>query len=87
MTKLDPEDSDAVAKAFGIADPMAREIVFENDERDDDVEWVEVVLCGPLRRHESEWHHRTKTRRAPVSDGPQRRWKRMRKWVEDHIRS
>ena len=29
---LDPEDSEAVAEAFGISDALAREIVFLNDE-------------------------------------------------------
>lgn len=32
MSTMDPEDSDRVSAAFDIADPLAREIVFENDE-------------------------------------------------------
>jgi hypothetical protein len=32
MTKLDPENWDAVAAAFGIAAPLAREIVYMNDD-------------------------------------------------------
>ncbi|WP_315833953.1 hypothetical protein [Bradyrhizobium prioriisuperbiae] len=32
MAKLDPEDAEAVAGTFGIAEAMAREIVYENDE-------------------------------------------------------
>lgn len=32
MDDLDPEDSEAVAAAFDIADPLAREIVYRNDE-------------------------------------------------------
>lgn len=32
MTGLDPEDAETVAPAFDIAEPLAREIVFENDE-------------------------------------------------------
>lgn len=32
MSKLDPEDADGVADAFGIAPALAREIVFENDD-------------------------------------------------------
>lgn len=32
MRDLDPEESEKVAKAFGIAESMAREIVFMNDE-------------------------------------------------------
>ena len=32
MSKIDPEDYSNVAKTFGIAEPMAQEIVFMNDE-------------------------------------------------------
>lgn len=32
MQKIDPGDSDLVAKAFNIAEPLAQEIVFMNDE-------------------------------------------------------
>ncbi len=32
MAKLDPEEPDDVAAAFNIASPLAREIVYENDE-------------------------------------------------------
>lgn len=34
LTKLDPEDAAEVASVFNIAESMAREIVFENDEVD-----------------------------------------------------
>jgi hypothetical protein len=32
LSKLDPEEYEAVAAAFNIAAPLAREIVYENDE-------------------------------------------------------
>lgn len=32
VSKLDPENAEEVGKAFDIAEPLAREIVFENDE-------------------------------------------------------
>lgn len=85
LTSLDPEDPEQVAKVFGIAESMAREIVFENDERDDDYEWVEFELCGPLPRWQNEWNHRVRQKRASLADGPQRRWARMRKWVAAQI--
>lgn len=33
MTKLDPEDSETISHVFGIAEAMAREIVYMNDEQ------------------------------------------------------
>ena len=55
LSEIDPEDSDQVASAFGIAPALAKEIVFENDEamwRDETPqerwermrEWVEECL-------------------------------------------
>lgn len=36
MSKLDPEDPDGIAKAFGVAPTLVREIEFQND---DDFSW------------------------------------------------
>lgn len=35
VSKLDPEDAGGVAETFGISKPLAREIVYENDEPGD----------------------------------------------------
>jgi hypothetical protein len=35
MSKIDPEDREAVAKAFGISEALAAEIMFQNDEQPD----------------------------------------------------
>jgi hypothetical protein len=59
MSKLDPEDADGVAAAFGIAPSMAREIVWTNDEGGDLKEtpeerfarirkWVASEIRGPF---------------------------------------
>ena len=61
MTKLDPEDPDGIAAAFGIAPQMVREIEFMNDEaawREEPAErwrrmraWaVEHLRAGPPER-------------------------------------
>lgn len=58
MSKLDPEDMESVAPTFGIADAMAREIVYWNDDcgpRDETPEqrwvrmrkWVEDQIAKP----------------------------------------
>lgn len=39
MSSIDPEDREAVAKAFGISGAMAAEIMFENDEAFDGHYW------------------------------------------------
>jgi hypothetical protein len=82
LAALDPEDPDQVANAFGIARAMAQEIVYLNDEQDDDYEYVYFEVCGPLQW----WKERHVSRRVQVADGPARRWKRMRAWVASQIK-
>ena len=54
LAALDPENPKQVAKAFDIAEALAREIAFVNDEQDDDGYWVgnrcAQVPDGPGRR-------------------------------------
>lgn len=47
MSKLDPEEPEAVTAAFGVAAPLVQEISFMNDE------WYEVV--SPARRSAQRW--------------------------------
>jgi hypothetical protein len=85
MAPIDPEDWDAVAKAFNLAPAMVREIVYENDEGIIGYDWVDVEICGPLRR----WERRHVSVRVerPWEVVARKRWNRMRKWVADHLAS
>lgn len=86
MSQIDADDWGAVAKAFGIAPAMVREIVFMNDECKDDFILVEVEVCGPMRPRFPEWgcHRRTVT----VFDAAagRKRWVAMRQWVASQIK-
>lgn len=86
LSKLDPEDYNQVAHAFGIAPCMAQEIVYENDEAFDDYEWVSVEICGPMRPRSSGYieNHRRSVRVA-IKDAAEKRWKHMRAWVQKQI--
>lgn len=88
MNPIDPDDWDAVAKAFNMAPAMVREIVYENDEGLPDYEWVEFELCGPVRPGYPDWgRHTTSVRVAiPVETLAAQRWTRMRQWVETNLR-
>ena len=90
MKPIDPEDWDAVAKAFNIAPAMVREIVFENDEQTDTHEYVDVVICGLMPPyHVYPYGHKEHKRSVRVAIDPtivaNRRWQRMRDWVEKQI--
>lgn len=77
MTNIDAEDAEQVAKAFGIAEVMAREIVYYNDEAERSI-WTE--RHGPPKS--LFWNDLGHDCRDAT---PAERWARMRKWVADHI--
>lgn len=87
MAKLDPEDYDQVAAAFGIAPCMAQEIVYENDEVNDGLEWRKWEVCGPMRPFWPHWEKHERSGYMPMADAEGVRWQRMRKWVAEHIKS
>lgn len=77
MASLDQDDFSAVASAFGIAEAMAREIVWMNDEVDS---YVHYELHGPRRLHE---YYGELTAVRPSR--PAERWQRMREWIAGRI--
>ncbi|KQX34657.1 hypothetical protein [Variovorax sp. Root434] len=86
MEPIDPEDWDAVAKAFNLAPAMVREIVYENDEHIESHKWVDVEFCGPVRPYYPEYgRHRRDVRVETSADEIARqRWAHMREWVAKH---
>lgn len=86
MAKIDPEDYYQVAAAFGIAPCMAQEIVYENDEVNDGLEWKKWEVCGPMRYFWPHWEKHERSGCMPMADAESVRWQRMRKWVAEHIK-
>lgn len=73
MSEIDPEDYSTVAFKFGIAEPMAQEIVFMNDE----ATWWETDDAGKAVREGDSFKRIT----------PEGRWRAMRAWVANQIKS
>lgn len=83
MAPIDPEDREAVAQAFGIAEALAAEIMHLNDEYIDDWRYIEVEIYGPLRR----WESRYQTVRVVDDRAGEKRWQYMRNWVLKKLRA
>lgn len=77
LDKLDPEDPDSVANAFGVAPALVREIVFENDEHHYDERLVEH--CGPYD-HQSFPSYPLRIY-EPVGNPNAERWRYMRNYI------
>lgn len=76
MTSIDPECPEQVAPAFNIAECLAQEVVYMNDEYS---QHVYVELPGPPRA----WRQHDCLRRDIT---PEERWQYMRDWVSKQIR-
>jgi hypothetical protein len=71
MRAMDPEDAAPVAAAFNIAECLAQEVVYMNDEYQR-YYWDPYERGKPQQRHE---------------ETPEQRWTRMREWVVKQIRA
>lgn len=91
MSCVDPEDWQGVARLFGIAPSMVREVVYENDDVLSDFYWTYVTICGPMRpsHWEDNYGRHEKQVRLPIDRlrVAELRWKHMREWVARHITS
>lgn len=75
MSKLDPEDYEAVAATFGIPHQLAQEIVFMNDE------WYGgkfAEAAGPTR-----YGRVGVSVFVPIT--PEERFAKMKKWIEENL--
>lgn len=84
LEPIDPENRKAVANAFGIAEALAAEVMFENDDCLDDDEWLMFEIHGPMRPGYPDWD--SHTRAFQVSGkGAERRWRHVREWAAAQI--
>lgn len=89
---MDVDDYDAIADSLSVNAKIAQEIMWENDEAFSDWEYIEVLICGPMRPpfHERgrgwvhEKHHRSE--RVEKENIGFKRWQHMRAWVARHIK-
>ena len=79
-------DTALVGERFGIANAMAAEIMYLNDEYMVDT-WklVSIEICGPVRPWYPDWGNHTKTVQVHNDNHPQERWQRMRYWVRENL--
>lgn len=79
-------DTALVGERFGIANAMALEIMYLNDEYMVDTwKWVDIEICGPMRPYYPDWDRHIRTVRVHNDNHPQERWQRMRDWVRENL--
>lgn len=81
LATIDTYDVEALGPKFNIAEQLAREIMWVNDDHVSDTRWVEIEICGPLQR----WRDRFTSIRVPNENAGAERWNEVRNWVASHI--
>lgn len=85
MSNLDPYDRGRVAGMFNVAEALAAEIMYENDDRNFGYKWIEVEICGPMRPHVYPYETHKRRVRVEVANHQEARWRYMRAWIAKHI--
>lgn len=87
MDQIDPDDREAVAKAFGISEALAAEIMHLNDEYINEWGWIDVEICGPMRPYYPDFGRHARTVRVHNKRAAEQRWHHMREWVTSNIKA
>lgn len=82
LAAIDTYDVESLGPKFNIAEQLAREIMWVNDEHVSEYRYVEYEVCGPMRPWE--WHRRSE--RVPDESAGLRRWQTVRDWVSKNIK-
>lgn len=85
LAQVDTEDWQQLSSTFGIAESMAREIMYENDDCVANEEWTDVEIHGPMRPNYPDWNSHKRSVLVPVKRAGEQRWFYMRKWVASQI--
>lgn len=85
LADIDPDDREYVAKVFDIAEALAAEIMWYNDEYIEDSICVPMELCGPVRPHRPDYGNHSFNVYIKNENEGKDRWKHMRDWVASKI--
>lgn len=88
VAKIDTFDWEKLSDVFGIAESMARQIMWTNDDGLIEDYWQREELCGPVTPEHYfayPWYEHSKEMRIEYSDIDYRRWKNVRDFVEANL--
>lgn len=81
LSNIDTYDVESLGPKFNIAEQLAREIMWVNDDHVSEYKWKEFEICGPIKH----WSDRNISMRVANENEGYERWQEVRKWVASHI--
>lgn len=85
LAAIDTYDVESLGGTFNIADQLAREVMWVNDDHVSEWEWVEVEICGPMLPHYPHWGKHRQRVRVPNERAGFERWKEVREWATKNL--
>lgn len=85
LAGIDTYDVESLGATFNIADQLAREVMYVNDEYVSDWEWVDIEVCGPMLPYHPHWGKHLQSVRVPNKSAGFQRWKEVREWAAKHL--
>lgn len=86
LASIDTYDVESLGPKFNIAEQLAREIMWVNDEHVSPHRWIRVEICGPMRPGYPFWEEHCRDVRVPNEHAGIERWRTVREWVAEHIK-
>jgi hypothetical protein len=84
LAAIDTYDVESLGPKFNIAEQLAREIMWVNDDHVSEHRWVEFEICGPVRPGYPDWGNHRKSASIPNEFAGEQRWQAVRNWVAAH---
>lgn len=85
LAAIDTYDVESLGPRFNIAEQLAREIMWVNDDHVLPYRWIEVEFCGPVRPCYPDWGKHTRSVSVPNEKAGAQRWQTVRDWVAKHV--
>lgn len=82
---IDTYDVESLGLKFNIAEQLAREIMWVNDDFVSESRRVEFEVCGPVRPNYPDYGRHQQRAIVPNEFAGAERWRDVREWVEKHI--
>lgn len=85
LANIDTYDVESLGPKFNIAEQLAREIMWVNDDHVSEYRWVEVEICGPV--HPWDYRGHRQSVQVPNEFAGEQRWQKVREWVASNIKA